>query len=448
MKISDIILNQGIERRFRGPRKPRLKQVGLHNRMKNLLDNDLSEAKNTHLDHAEELIFMYGQDGLNRVVSTYSKLLSTLDGEGGGDAITTKWDGAPAIFAGVDPEDGEFFVGTKGVFAKSPKLNKKPADIEKNHPDAIKNGETVSKKGLRDKLYASLEHLKTLGISDVVQGDLLFTRDDLKEVKIEGKKYIAFKPNTITYVVPVDSDIAREMLSSELGVVFHTNYTGDTLSDMSARFGYDASNLNKSSKVWYTDARIKDVSGQVNLSKSEISAIKTGINELSSLSIPSPELFNKINNTIGGIDIVAALKAHANTPIRSGNALEQDADKFVVDFINKLKDKFDTDISKLKTGPEGKAGLAKLDKKKQVVEFIEENAIHIANMYRAYLKTEAVKMMFQRKMRDIKAIDSFIAQPDGSFKVTDPEGFVIVDHVGRAMKIVDRLEFSAANFAK
>lgn len=448
MKISDIILNQGIERRFRGPRKPRLKQVGLHNRMKTLLDNDLSEAKNTHLDHAEELIFMYGQDGLNRVVSTYSKLLSTLDGEGGGDAITTKWDGAPAIFAGVDPEDGEFFVGTKGVFAKSPKLNKKPADIEKNHPDAIKNGETVSKKGLRDKLYASLEHLKNLGISDVVQGDLLFTRDDLKEVKIEGKKYIAFKPNTITYVVPVDSDTAREMLSSELGVVFHTNYTGDTLSDMSARFGYDASNLNKSSKVWYTDARIKDVSGQVNLSKSEISAIKTGINELSSLSIPSPELFNKINNTIGGIDIVAALKAHANTPIRSGNALEQDVDKFVVDFINKLKDKFDTDISKLKTGPEGKAGLAKLDKKNQVVEFIEENAIHIANMYRAYLKTEAVKMMFQRKMRDIKAIDSFIAQPDGSFKVTDPEGFVIVDHVGRAMKIVDRLEFSAANFAK
>ena len=448
MKISDIILNQGIERRFRGPRKPRLKQVGLHNRMKNLLDNDLSEAKNTHLDHAEELIFMYGQDGLNRVVSTYSKLLSTLDGDGGGDAITTKWDGAPAIFAGVDPEDSEFFVGTKGVFAKSPKLNKKPADIEKNHADVTKNGEEISKKGLRDKLYASLEHLKTLGISDVVQGDLLFTRDDLKEVKIEGKKYIAFKPNTITYVVPVDSDIAREMLSSELGVVFHTNYTGDTLSDMSARFGYDASNLNKSSKVWYTDARIKDVSGQVNLSKSEISAIKTGINELSSLSIPSPELFNKINNTIGGIDIIAALKAHANTPIRSGNALEQDADKFVVDFINKLKDKFDTDISKLKTGPEGKAGLAKLDKKKQVVEFIEENATHIANMYRAYLKTEAVKMMFQRKMRDIKAIDSFIAQPDGSFKVTDPEGFVIVDHVGRAMKIVDRLEFSAANFAK
>lgn len=285
MKISDIILNQGIERRFRGPRKPRLKQVGLHNRMKNLLDNDLSEAKNTHLDHAEELIFMYGQDGLNRVVSTYSKLLSTLDGDGGGDAITTKWDGAPAIFAGVDPEDGEFFVGTKGVFAKSPKLNKKPADIEKNHADVTKNGEEISKKGLRDKLYASLEHLKTLGISDVVQGDLLFTRDDLKEVKIEGKKYIAFKPNTITYVVPVDSDIAREMLSSELGVVFHTNYTGDTLSDMSARFGYDASNLNKSSKVWYTDARIKDVSGQVNLSKSEISAIKTGINELSSLSI-------------------------------------------------------------------------------------------------------------------------------------------------------------------
>ena len=52
-----------------------------------------------------------------------------------------------------------------------------------------------------------------------------------------------------------------------------------------------------------------------------------------------------------------------------------------------------------------------------------------------------------KKMKNIKAIDSFIEQPDGSLKVTDPEGFVIVDHIGRAMKIVDRLEFSAANFA-
>ena len=196
MKIRDIIV-KGRERRFRGPRKPRLKQVGFHKKMKNLLDNEISEDKNTHLDHAEELVFIQGNEGIKRIVNSFSTLLNTLDGQGGGDAITTKWDGAPAVFAGTDPEDGKFFVGTKGVFAQKAKLNKSPEDIETNHPDTTKNDEPVSKAGLRSKLNASLEHLKDLGIANVLQGDLLFTKGDLKQVNIEGKPHIAFKPNTM-----------------------------------------------------------------------------------------------------------------------------------------------------------------------------------------------------------------------------------------------------------
>lgn len=448
MKISEIILGKGRERRFRGPRVPRLKQKGFHKRMKGLLDatQEVTEAKNTHLDHAEELIFMYGDKGLDRVVGTFSKLLDTLDGAGGGDAVTTKWDGSPAVFCGVDPADGKFFVGTKGVFAKNAKLNKSTDDIIQNHPDTTNKGELVNKQGLRDKLAASLEHLKDLGIEGVLQGDLLFTKSDLKTVNIEGKKHLAFKPNTITYVVPADSETAREMMAAEIGIVFHTSYEGDSIENMSAKFGFDASSLRKSPKVWFTDARIKDVSGQVQLDKSSSAAIRSAIKELSGMNV-NAQAFDAINKKVGGIDLIQALKSHANLPIRSGNALETDADRFVLDFLQKLQDKFDTDISKLKTGPEGKAGQAKQAAKSEVSQYIESNKQIIADMYRAYLKTEAVKMMFQRKMRDIKAIDSFIEQPDGSFKVTDPEGFVIVDHVGQAMKIVDRLEFSAANFA-
>jgi len=448
MKISEIILGKGRERRFRGPRKPRLKQKGFHQRMKGLLDatQEVTEAKNTHLDHAEELVFMYGDEGIKRVVGTFSKLLDTLDGAGGGDAVTTKWDGSPAVFCGIDPADGKFFVGTKGVFAKNAKLNKSPEDIQTNHPDTTNKGEAVSKQGLRDKLSSSLEHLKDLGIKGVLQGDLLFTKSDLKTVNIDGKKHLAFKPNTITYVVPADSETAREMLAAEIGIVFHTSYEGDSIEDMSAKFGFDASSLRKSPNVWFTDARIKDVSGQVQLDKSDSAVIRAAIKELASMNV-DVKAFDVINKKVGGVDLITALKSHANAPIRSGQALQADADRFVSDFIQKLEDKFDTDISKLKTGPEGKAGQAKLAAKSEVSQYIEQNKGVIANMYRAYLKTEAVKMMFQRKMRDIKAIDSFIEQPDGSFKVTDPEGFVIVDHVGRAMKIVDRLEFSAANFA-
>ena len=202
MKIKDI-LGKGRQRRFRRSKKPRQKQVGFHKKMKGLLDSDLQEEdKNTHLDHAEELVFMQGSEGIKRVVGTFTKLLNTLDGQGGGDAITTKWDGLGQYFWNRS-EDGKFFVGTKGVFAKTPKLNKSPEDIETNHPDTTNKGEEVSKAGLRSKLNSSLEHLKDLGIEGVLQGDLLFTKGDLKQVNIEGKPHIAFKPNTITYVVPL-----------------------------------------------------------------------------------------------------------------------------------------------------------------------------------------------------------------------------------------------------
>tara|TARA_B000000557_G_scaffold263492_1_gene266426 strand:- start:61 stop:1410 length:1350 start_codon:yes stop_codon:yes gene_type:complete len=446
MKIKDI-LGKGRERRFRGPRKPRLKQVGFHKKMKNLLDAELKEEdKNTHLDHAEELVFMQGTEGIKRVVGTFTKLLNTLDGDGGGDAITTKWDGSPAVFAGTDPEDGKFFVGTKGVFAQKAKLNKSPEDIETNHPDTTKNDEPVSKAGLRSKLNTSLEHLKDLGIEGVLQGDLLFTKGDLKQVTIEGKPHLAFKPNTITYVVPADSKTAKEMQAADIGIVFHTSYSGNSMDEMKATFGFDASKLRPSKNVWFTDARIKDVSGQVQLSKENSAKIRSSIKELSSMSVDA-NTFKALNQKIGGIELVNAIKAHANAPIRSGQALEQDADKFAQEFLVALEQKFDDAVAKLKTGPEGKAGQAKLAAKSQVSDIINNNKKQIADMYKAYLKTEAVKMMFQKKMKNIKAIDSFIEQPDGSLKVTDPEGFVIVDHIGRAMKIVDRLEFSAANFA-
>ena len=202
-----------------------------------LTASDIFEAdgKNTHLDHAEEIVFIKGEAGLKEVINTFYGLLNTLDGRGG-PSVTTKWDGAPAVFAGKDPEDGEFFVGTKGVFAKTPKLNKSQDDIERNHPDVKQGGETINKGGLRSKLSASLEYLKNLGIEGVVQGDLLWTKGDLKNVTIDGERMIAFTPNTITYVVPADSQTAREMLASEIGIVFHTGYSGDRIQDMKASF--------------------------------------------------------------------------------------------------------------------------------------------------------------------------------------------------------------------
>lgn len=406
-----------------------------------------ADGKNTHLDHAEEIIFMQGSAGIARVTSTFEKLLDQLEGgDAGGDAVTTKWDGSPAVFCGIDPNDGKFFVGTKGVFAKNAKLNKTTGDIEKNHPDVVKQGETVNKEGLRDKLNASLKHLSGLGIQGVIQGDLLFTREDVKTISIEGKKHVAFKPNTITYVVPADSELGQRISAAEIGIVFHTSYEGDSVENMSARFGYDSSQLTPSKDVWFTDARIRDVSGQVQLSDTEGDAIRQAIADLKTTPVDSAA-FNKLDDLLP-FDLIQEIKAHANTPIRSGKALESNPKRFASSFIERIEDQYEAAIAKLKTGREGPAGQKRLEKLAYSKKLLTDNSEVIANMYIAYLKAEATKMMFQRKMRNIKALDSFIEQPDGSLKVTDPEGFVIVDHMGNAIKIVDRLEFSAANFLR
>ena len=433
LKIKDIISGTHKRRSKRGSRIKRIKQRSLFSE---------AGAKNTHLDHAEEIVFIRGAAGVQQLVNNFTNLLGLLTGSGGDSSVTTKWDGSPAIFCGIDPADGRFFVGTKGVFAKNAKLNKSMEDIETNHGDVTRNGETVSKEGLREKLRAALQYLPELGITGVLQGDLLYTRSDLKMVQINGEQAVAFKPNTITYTLPTSSNVAKQVMASQMGIVFHTEYTGDSLATMSANFGYSADNLKPSRNVWYTDATIKNVSDQVAFEPDEVAQIKQAISELAGLG-ENVKQFEVLNKQMP-IDLIQELKAHANTPIRSGQPLQQNPMKFAKEFTVRIKQKFAKAIDNLKSDRGRQNKQAQLQ---QTLAVLDEHVNDIAGIYQAYLLTDRIKMMFQRKMREIRAIDSFIEQPDGSFKVTDPEGFVVVGSNGGAMKIVDRLEFSAANFA-
>ena len=242
--------------------KTYLKECVIHHR--------LDESKNTHLEHLEDLIFndglKGGKEAINYLVSFYDMLKGNSKTKFN---LTTKWDGAPAIFCGKDPEDGKFFVGTKAVFNKTPLINKSLADIKQNHPDKMKKGKVESAQGLRDKLAQCFTHLQKLNFSSVVQGDLLFTEDSKQTATINGEQHIVFKPNTIIYAVPSDNDLAKDIESAKLGIVFHTEYVGNSMAEMNARFGYDASGLGQSKDVWYRDAIIKDYSGQVTMTKEE-----------------------------------------------------------------------------------------------------------------------------------------------------------------------------------
>ena len=402
--------------------------------------------KNTHLEHIEDELINQGAPGVEKAFELFNILLNTLSGHTETAMnITTKWDGAPAIFAGTDPADGKFFVGTKAVFGKIPKMNKRISDIDKNHKD-VRRGESLQdKSSLRKKLKIAFKALKEVGIDGyVVQGDMLYIKDMIKSVVIDGEKHIAFKPNTITYTVPEKSDLAKEMLNSTMGIVFHTLYTGGpTIHDLQASFGFDASKLIKSSKVWFDDANFKDVSGQVNLTVEEQNHIRESLRTARNDFWQVKEVFDFLHENDKYTTLRSDLKVHINGALKSHKAFEQDAQIFASSFISKYIEKTTKEINSLKTE---RGQLRRKQALDQTVNFLNDNRSNIEMMYDMYLKIMDIKLIFVDKLSRLRAMDSFIEQPDGSFVVTKPEGFVAVDHIGGATKLVDRIEFAVANF--
>ena len=135
--------------------------------MQGFQDYLLVEDRNTHLEHLEDEIINNGTKGAKTAIEFLKSIKQMLQGGKGGSSISVKWDGAPAIFCGINPENGKFFVATKSLFNATPKINYTNADIKRNHSGA-----------LADKLITALQYFPKLGIKGVLQGDLLFTISD------------------------------------------------------------------------------------------------------------------------------------------------------------------------------------------------------------------------------------------------------------------------------
>ena len=400
------------------------------------------EGKNTHLEHLEDNIFNKGFQGAKEAVNYLYSLHEMLEGNSKAPvSMTTKWDGAPAIVAGKDPETGKFFVGTKGVFAQKPKINFTPKDIDENHADVgDKDGS-----GLREKLKLALNYLSKLNWDTVAQGDMLFAgKEDISNVTIDGEQYIAFKPNTIVYAVPQDSDLAKEITSAGFGIVWHTEYVGGpTLADTTAKFGFDSSVLGQANGVWHRDATIKDLSGTVTLTSDEsndiMSAIAEADNYLKTIDKETFSWLEKGTDLIGK-NFLQQLKAHANNQVRQGSFDEPT--KFAQGFVQKYIEFMQKEIDKVKTQ---KSIDSKTDMMVQGVRFIKEHVPGIVAVYDLYLKIIEAKIKLVKKLEQIRQIPTFVETENG-YDVTGEEGFVAVDRMGNALKLVDRLEFSRANF--
>jgi len=394
------------------------------------------EGKNTHLEHLEDNIFNKGYPGAKEAVNYLYSLHDMLDGKSQqAVSMTTKWDGAPAIIAGKDPATGKFFVGTKGVFAKIPKMNFTTNDLKLNHP---------GQDDLQNKLQLALTKLSKLTWNTVAQGDFLFAKDTLAEKTIDGENYLIFKPNTLVYAVPAQSDLAKSILMSDIGIVWHTEYVGGpTLADTQAKFGFDSSVLGQAPGVWHRDAIIKDLSGTVTFTATEsadiMSAIATADQYLKTVDQDTFAWLGQGTDLVGK-EFLQQLKAHANNQVRQGHFDEPT--KFAQGFVQKYIDYMTKEIDKVKTQ---KSIDAKTEKMVAGVKFIREHLQSIVSVYDLYLKLIEAKIKIVKKLEQIRVMNTFVPTEDG-YEVTGEEGFVAVDRMGNALKLVDRLEFSRLNF--
>jgi hypothetical protein len=382
-------------------------------------EQNLSEGKNTHLLHIDQSLLIDGDGGVTTTVNFLESLINMLSGgTAGALKIGLKWDGAPGLTAGVDPESGKFFVGTKSAFSKKvPKVNFTNADIDKFHGG---QGE------LPDKLKLALKLLpKIWKGKGVFQGDLMFTPDQKSKETIDGESLLMFRPNSISYAVPQDSDLGKQINSAKLGIAMHTRYNGETLPEMSASFDVSKNEFKENKDVWFDDANLTDIGGAL-FSQSESKNMNTLLKSLKSISDKSRSGINRLQRNSKGI--ILELLKFDNNEIKKGKGIKN-SKKYFTDFIEWLVKEKNTKLKSFDEVKE-KALRNKLKTERKdweiVIEFIAQSI--------------DIKEKIVIQLNKIKQLKTF-AKTNTGFKVVGQEGFTAISD-GKIVKLVDRLEFT------
>ena len=394
----------------------------------------LAEAKNTHLEHAEDLVFNEGVNGARNAINYLRSLRDMLAGNSQqSKVVSVKWDGAPAVFAGIDPTDGKFFIAKKGIFNKNPKVYKTPQEVDED-----------TSGDLAYKLKIALEEFSKLGLkSGVIQGDIMFTHDTVKISTINDEKYVTFHPNTIVYAVPVKDPLAKRIAQAKIGVVWHTTYTGSSFETMSASFGKPiAKKLRHIPSVWMDDATYKDASGVATFNKQETA-------EITAILSQAGTLFNKINGRALDYiskdeDFLILLKTYNNSKVRAGLEIT-DTQAHVTGLFHYIYERFAKEIESKKTD---KGKQAQIEKRDRILAWFKiYDKSELVKIYDLANLLVKAKHILVAKMDKAGSISTFLKTKNG-FKVTSPEGYCAIDHLtGNAVKLVNRMEFSMSNFS-
>ena len=386
-------------------------------------------AKNTHLEHLEDDIVIQGKKGGINAIRMLRELGKMLTEPNSSMRVTTKWDGAPAIVCGIDPLTGYFFVGTKSVFNKvAPKIC-----VTESQIDDFYTGGVVT------ILKECLKYLPSLGITGVVQGDFLFTEASKSNRVFGGDACISFQPNTITYAVQTGTPVGDMVDKAKIGIVFHTSYTGESLSNMNAVFG--SPKIDPTTDVAVFSSTFTDASDAAKMGISELQKYTAAVNKAEGSLRQASAFLNLITEQGEGRFMMNMLfKQYMNGLVRQGIEIT-DAQKTTLGFFQFYGAKLKEEIDAKKTVT------AKTKYSKILADGLIFLAVNRRPLYftvASYMNLITAKEMIISRLEKVKNIKTFLKTENG-YEVTAPEGFVAISS-GSVLKLVRRKEFSRANF--
>jgi prefoldin subunit 5 len=399
----------------------------------------------THLTHIEDLIFLKGHKGGLEIIKYLEGIIQQVEGSGskGGTKdhnFTIKIDGAPSLIAGWSPEDQRFFVATKAFFNNNPKINYTPEDIDKNHGHS---------QGLSKKLKEALKYLpKVVTKGSIIQGDFIFSKDDLQYETIDGVQGVSFMPNAIKYHVDKNSAAYDQIKKAQIGIIFHTTYSGNTLDSLQGSFKISSSDFKSTTDVYAKDVNIKN--DRIQWTAEERKTLQADIQELKkAIEKLNPKGISSLDK-IAGTDVSREIMTFINTKVRSGTTFTR---SIIRDLIGYIITKYDGRM----IGVQKKFKTQKtIDKKTQdlktqkakLVKALQDMASELFYLLQWYYNVQEIKRIIVHKMHQIEGeYKEYNQKSDGSFEVTDPEGWVVSATSDSGVKLVNRSIFSANNFA-
>ena len=393
-----------------------------------------NKKANLHMMHAEDCVVSGNTDLTYNIMFNLYEFLQ--DKACHPFNLTIKYDGAPAIFAWSKfPGLEKPGIAMKGLFNINPVIYTKEADIKDLPED------------LMYKLKNFLKHLPKIPANEIWQGDFLFDDKTVKFEQIENERKLIFHPNTIVYVVP--KELETDILAAKVGVVWHTRYRGKSLKEAIASYDFDEYTYKhkKCPEIFMIDAGVNGAKLGY-FSESEQRILDQRFNRALNLNntFKSAEYKNLILNE----DFISYFKMYQNYIIK-----EKCSGLNVEEFMTFISHKFDKEVESRKSD---KGKIAVIQKCNELLTLVKVSEHIIKLMMIQINNFTAIKEIFLLKLNEYTIFDTYLKyvqgkfdtfekMKNGEFRKTGQEGFALSDKDGNVIKLVDREEFSYANFS-